>query len=788
MADLDRIRAVKAQASERLLAIPGVHSVAIGAKKVGGEKTAEPAIVVFVTSKKPLGELTPQEVIPAEIDGVKTDVVEEEMPRLFGLPDTDDYKVLDGGIQIQAGTTVTGVGTLGCIARTDDPQPKIVALTCQHVVAVWSSTAFELKSYTSPDQHEVIVYGANVTGVRVRCFVTLVPAGAGATQFFGPFDYVTVAADTPVTIASNVAGLINAAASPNFNATAGTADTSEGTGGKLNINSVGAFNAQLQCEVDPIWATLTGTKTVTFSGIVRAGFMAVVHIVIIPIPSGDFQYLDIFYTCVAADTLNSIATNVANRINALANPGVTATGPATAAATNFTIASGPNTVASIDDASMYSAMIGDKDSKLHAVIAGNVISFSGRVAGDDYGIYTTVNAGGAPHSFGVFMQPGKNTPLGAIASSIAGNLSTLGMPGVTAVANAEQITVNGAQEIECAISSDIRVGQAVHDFGSSCSHCCSKRIGRLYDARLDIDTAVVLLDPGKKYKNEVEQIGVVTGTHAVDDNDVMNPGGYPVKKRGRTTGLTTNGTVDYLHADGNIGGVGVFHRHYTEAIKITGARFSAPGDSGSAVLNAASEVIGLLFGGGTTTTYVTPIQTIESELDVVVESATAANDVKTVPAPTPVHQMTMLPESAVATAATPPTVQTFDWDRLQETQQQIAATPVGSDIMEAVRKHIPETQELIRTNRKFAAAWRRYGGPLIVQAVLRMALARDQPLPRTIKGRPLPDCLGKIHDVLVRCASAELCHDVARYRHRIEASLTLTYPELIASLHVSGQE
>jgi len=55
MADLDRIRAVKAQASERLLAIPGVHSVAIGAKKVGGEKTAEPAIVVFVTSKKPPG-------------------------------------------------------------------------------------------------------------------------------------------------------------------------------------------------------------------------------------------------------------------------------------------------------------------------------------------------------------------------------------------------------------------------------------------------------------------------------------------------------------------------------------------------------------------------------------------------------------------------------------------------------------------------------------------------------------------------------------------------------------
>src|SRR5579871_4215647 len=297
MADLVRIRAVKEEARNWLLAIPGVHSVAIGAKKVAGKKTSELAIVVFVSRKKPVEELSPQEAIPAEIEGVPTDVVEEEMPRLFALPDSQNYDVLDGGIQIQAGTSVTGLGTLGCIARTDDPEPKIVALTCQHVVALWSATSFDLKSFTSPDQHQVILYGANVAGVRVRCNVTLAPTGAGATQYFGPFDYVTTAADTPVTIASNVAGLVNAVANPNYNVTTGSTETIEGTGGKLTINSVGAFNAKLDCKVDPVWTTLTGTKTVAFSGVVRAGFMAVVHIVIIPIPTGDFTYLDIFYVC-----------------------------------------------------------------------------------------------------------------------------------------------------------------------------------------------------------------------------------------------------------------------------------------------------------------------------------------------------------------------------------------------------------------------------------------------------------------------------------------------------------
>jgi hypothetical protein len=216
---------------------------------------------------------------------------------------------------------------------------------------------------------------------------------------------------------------------------------------------------------------------------------------------------------------------------------------------------------------------------------------------------------------------------------------------------------------------------------------------------------------------------------------------------------------------------------------VTGNGFSAEGDSGSAVLNLANEVVGILFGGGTTTTLATPIQTIANALGVIVETATIANDVRTVP--TPAHAMTMLPEGAMAAQAVTPE---FDWGRLHEAELEIAATPRGSEIIGKVRKHIPETQALIRENRRFAATWRRYGGPLIVQGVLRMAQTQNQHMPATIKGRPLRDCLNKIHEVLVHCASPELCRDLAHYQEKLEMWLTLTYVELVATLQVSGQE
>jgi hypothetical protein len=126
--DFTRIRAVKKSAQSRLMAIPGVHAVGIGAKYVGGQPTQEPAIIVFVVKKKLLSELAANEVVPPEIDGVKTDIIETDEPTLHD--DDSSYRPIKGGIQLQAGIQLNGQGTLGCIGITNDPDPKIVAITC----------------------------------------------------------------------------------------------------------------------------------------------------------------------------------------------------------------------------------------------------------------------------------------------------------------------------------------------------------------------------------------------------------------------------------------------------------------------------------------------------------------------------------------------------------------------------------------------------------------------------------------------------------------------------------
>ena len=134
---------VKDRVAGGLLELPGVHGVGVGGKTTGGEPTGETSIVVFVERKVPLSELPPQQRIPDEIDGVKTDVVEQPVETIIqgvpGIPvgtkDVDDgeYRPLRGGIQIgrRGGP---GLGTLGCICTVTGAPNRVIALTCHHVV------------------------------------------------------------------------------------------------------------------------------------------------------------------------------------------------------------------------------------------------------------------------------------------------------------------------------------------------------------------------------------------------------------------------------------------------------------------------------------------------------------------------------------------------------------------------------------------------------------------------------------------------------------------------------
>jgi hypothetical protein len=154
------VRPSKEKAEDRLLAMPGVTGVDIGPKVTKGLPTKHMAIVVYVKKKKPLSQLTPSEVVPKEIDGVPTDVVEEEivlhaagaaMLEITPQVDASKYTTLEGGISMgpcravyltppdvpTAGYYIF-VGTLGVIVK-DRSTGAAMALTNFHVACVDST-------------------------------------------------------------------------------------------------------------------------------------------------------------------------------------------------------------------------------------------------------------------------------------------------------------------------------------------------------------------------------------------------------------------------------------------------------------------------------------------------------------------------------------------------------------------------------------------------------------------------------------------------------------------------
>jgi len=67
---------VKARYEKSLLKLPNVIGVGVGFKEQDNQLTDQIAIIVNVTEKKPLTELSPRDVIPPKLDGVITDVQE----------------------------------------------------------------------------------------------------------------------------------------------------------------------------------------------------------------------------------------------------------------------------------------------------------------------------------------------------------------------------------------------------------------------------------------------------------------------------------------------------------------------------------------------------------------------------------------------------------------------------------------------------------------------------------------------------------------------------------------
>jgi hypothetical protein len=133
----DGIRAAKALNEADLFARANVVGVAVGHKVTRGAETDERCVVVFVDRKYPAEALRRRDLVPAVVDGVRTDVVETGRFRALGLiaaesaSRTTRLRPAPGGVSI-AHYKVTA-GTLGVLAQTEDGRAAI--LSNNHVLA-----------------------------------------------------------------------------------------------------------------------------------------------------------------------------------------------------------------------------------------------------------------------------------------------------------------------------------------------------------------------------------------------------------------------------------------------------------------------------------------------------------------------------------------------------------------------------------------------------------------------------------------------------------------------------
>lgn len=120
----------------RLRHIPGISSIGVGAKEVGGDVTFDMAYRIYVEQKLPNDDLPAAWRIPERIRGINTDVLPRSSTEM--LTDDGKYRPLKGGSQIKnqfvEGDNDLLGGTLGCLVRFDSPLQEICALSCEHVM------------------------------------------------------------------------------------------------------------------------------------------------------------------------------------------------------------------------------------------------------------------------------------------------------------------------------------------------------------------------------------------------------------------------------------------------------------------------------------------------------------------------------------------------------------------------------------------------------------------------------------------------------------------------------
>lgn len=128
-----RIKEIKDKYKKKFLNKKNVIGVGIGEKIKGDLQTGEEAITVFVKKKVPIEELSPDDLLPKEIQEKKVDVIELGHVKKLTPEHERKYRPILGGISV--GHKDITAGTLGLVVRKKGDSVNQFILSNNHVLA-----------------------------------------------------------------------------------------------------------------------------------------------------------------------------------------------------------------------------------------------------------------------------------------------------------------------------------------------------------------------------------------------------------------------------------------------------------------------------------------------------------------------------------------------------------------------------------------------------------------------------------------------------------------------------
>ena len=126
-----QVTEVKERHKESILAKPNVLGVGTGYKSRDGKQLGELCVIAMVSQKIPRAGLDPSELVPVEIEGVSTDVIQVGFLRAQ-QERTDRWRPALGGVSL--GHYKITAGTLGAVVRDRKTDTRLI-LSNNHVLA-----------------------------------------------------------------------------------------------------------------------------------------------------------------------------------------------------------------------------------------------------------------------------------------------------------------------------------------------------------------------------------------------------------------------------------------------------------------------------------------------------------------------------------------------------------------------------------------------------------------------------------------------------------------------------